>query len=163
MYLLIQNEQIVGTTDNPRNEIAGFEIVEGPDLPIELLYFDGSRIQVKPEPPSELHFWQNNQWRLPEPSVAVRENWDGLVIALRGSSFWGKVYTAAGRTLKANVAWTLLYGTLTKTHNLQDLNFAIVEIREAMRGITGIGDFTTEEITALNQLLDDNGFTLRLE
>lgn len=161
-YFFLQNGQIVGTTDDPNIAIAGFEIAEGVDLPVEQLYWNGSEICPKPERPSPLHVWERLEWILPFVATLERENWDGLVSSLRGTAVWAKVYTAASRTLKANVSWTLLYGTLTRTHNLQDLQFAIAEIREAMAGISAIGDFTSEEIEQINQILMLNGFELEL-
>ncbi|MBW4443070.1 MAG: hypothetical protein KME10_17890 [Plectolyngbya sp. WJT66-NPBG17] len=165
-YFLIQKNQnqICGTTDDPTLELAGFQVVKGvDDLPAEMLFWDGFEIQIKPARPSDLHFWQNNQWTLPEFTAPVTENWTGLIDSLRGTLIWQKSFTAAGRTVRANAAWTLLYGTLTSTQSLPDLAFAIAELREAMRGITAIGDFTSEELDSLNQKLEANHFSLRLE
>lgn len=168
MYFLIQNGQIAGTSD-AAIEVAGLEIVEGIDLPVDQLYWDRSAIQQRPERPSPLHYWQDNQWILPNivaSSViasAPTANWEGLIAALRGTPIWAKTFSAAGRTVKANAAWTLLYGTLTATRNLEDLQFAIAEMRGAMRGVSAIGDFTPEELATLNQLLQDHGFSFTLQ
>lgn len=164
MYFLIQHGQIAGTIDDPTAKIPGFKIVEGIDLPAEQLYWDGAKIQERPERPSSLHYWQDNQWVMVESVIAQNaSNWAGLVEGLRGTAAWAKTFSAAGRTLRANAAWTMLYGTLTTTHNLADLQFAVTEMRDAMIGISTIGDFAPEELTEINELLESNGFELRLE
>jgi hypothetical protein len=163
MLFLVSDGEIVGTTDQVENLPDGYEAVSGPDLAIEQLYFDGTAIQIKPAQPSPAHFWSEGGWRLPDVvAIPVSENWNGLLMALRGSSFFAKCFESAERTLKANAAWTLLYGTLTRTHNLEDLMFSLFKMREAMRGIAAIGDFTPGEIEQMNQILEANGFELRL-
>lgn len=98
---------------------------------------------------------------LKNPPAPV-ENWDGIVAALRGTSLWAKVYVAAGSNLRANVSWTLLYGTLTRTHNLADFQFAISDLRQAMAD-SAIGDFNAAELEQINQTLTQTGFSFLLK
>ncbi len=144
----------------------GRAVLEGADLPIAALYFDGSAILPKPDRPSDLYEWdrQTHEWVAPQQPLPFtpQQNWEELLAQLRGSAFFAKCFNAAERTLKANAAWTLLYGTLTRTHNLEDLQFSLYKMREALSGIAAIGDFTPEEVEALNQMLEQTGFELRL-
>jgi hypothetical protein len=182
MLFLIYDGQLSGTTIATDSLPEGFEAVEGPDLPLERVYWDGSQVQAKPTQPSSLHYWDgvSHQWQLPEPvSLAIAtpsspEDWDGLTNALRNTAVFAKVYGAATqpeastiaaltKTLKANTAYTLLMDTLSKTHHSGDLQFAIAQLREVMATIAAIGDFTPEELAWLNQHLKSNGFEIRLE
>lgn len=165
-FLLIANNQIASPlTDEPLPETAiptGFLQVETAfSLPIAQLYWDGETVLVKPDRPSPNHYWDETtkEWIapfVPEPTIAP--NWLGLVAALRNSAIWAKVFDAASRTLKAQNAFTLLYGTLITVHNLDDLRLAIYLVREAMRGISAIGDFSADELAWIGDRLSENGF-----
>ncbi len=166
MFFLISNGAIVGTTDQADNLPEGYSAVEGVDLPIDLIYFEDGQILEKPDRPSPTHFWdeENNEWitQTLEP-LPQGENWNALLAEMRGSLFFAKCFNAAERTLKANAAWTLLYGTLTRTNDLNDLMFSLIKMREAMSGIAAIGDFTIAEIDQINQILTQSGFEFQLE
>ncbi|MCC5644812.1 hypothetical protein LC607_18075 [Nostoc sp. CHAB 5824] len=170
MFFWIQDNQIVGTALSwiePDSCPQDFLLVEGTDLPIEQMYWDRETILVKPPQPSNEHYWSNktNAWEVP-PTIAVPEvrfqDWDRLISLLDSSPEWGRVYTAAERTLKANTAFTTLLSTLTNFRKIETLEFAIAKLREAMIGISGVGDFTAEEIASINQKLADCGFELQL-
>ncbi len=137
----------------------------GPDAPIEDLYWDGETIILKPPKPSDEHHWdsETNTWIAPVPIVIPQYlDWDKLITLLDSSPEWGRVYAAAEKTLKANTAFTTLLTTLTNLRKLETLEFAIAKLREAMIGISGIGDFTAEEIASINQKLAECGFDLQL-
>lgn len=105
--------------------------------------------------PSLDHVWRDGDWRL-----ELTPDWEGLINDLRGTEVFSRVYGAAASTIEANTAYTLLMDTLTKTHNLTDLEFAIGALRQAMTGT--VGDFTPEQIVWINGKLSDRGFVLRL-
>jgi hypothetical protein len=163
-YFWINNEEIAGYSETwvePELYPSGFALVEGLDLPIGRLFWNGAAIVQKPEQPSPEHFWnhESNAWEIvvipiPEPLP----DWQGLTSQLRGSAAWGRAYTSSERTLKANSAFTLLLTTLTSTHAVEDLVWAIAKLREAMVAIAAIGDFTTEELAGIAQALQTHGF-----
>lgn len=143
----------IGVPDN-------FEEVEGPEArDRDLLYVDGQTIKLKPERPSPSHVWSVTQktWieqSLPAPGLAI--DWTGFLAALRNTPVFARIYSASTQSLRANSAYTLLTSTLTTTHNLDDFQWAIAELREGMT--TSTGDFSNEEIEWINQKLDLFGF-----
>lgn len=162
MLYYVSENQVVGANADPNSIPNGWTVAEGADdLSPEQCYFDGEMVRQKPDRPSPEHFWseQEKAWVapvIPEPTIVL--NWTGLVAGLRGSMVWGKVFEASTRTLKAQSAFTLLYGTLTAVHNLDDLRLAIALIREAMRGIGAIGDFTADELAWIGDRLEECNF-----
>jgi hypothetical protein len=158
MHILIVDGAIAGITGQVEDLPAGFMAVEAPDLPLETLFWDGAAVQIRPEQPSPLHYWNANEQAWERPTVAVGTDWQGLTNALRGSAAWGRAYAASEKTLKANSAFTLLLATLTATHALEDLVWAIAKLREAMVAIAAIGDFTAEELEEIAQALQTHGF-----
>jgi hypothetical protein len=164
VYLWINNEAIAGYSETwiePELCPSGFTLVEGLDLPISSLFWNGTAIVQKPEQPSPEHFWnhESNAWEIvvipiPEPLP----DWQGLTSQLRGSAAWGRAYASSEKTLKANSAFTLLLTTLTSTHAVEDLVWAIARLREAMQAIAAIGDFSPEELEFLRSALDANHF-----
>ncbi len=144
----------------------GFNLVEGPEQPISELYFDGENVVKKPDKPGDNFFWSEEfcQWQeIPSVEFFQGSDWDKLLQTLQSSAEWAKAYSASERTLKANTAYTTLLVVLTNTHQVDSLEWAIAKLREAMASISGIGDFTSLEIEAINQKLASAGFSLILE
>ncbi len=121
-----------------------------------------------PNDPNNRDYQKYLEWfdagNSPEPADAIQSipNWKALENSLRQSEVWAKAFGASTRTLKAQAAFSLLYGTLTVTHNLDDLRFSIMLLREAMSSIAGLGDFTSEEISFINAVLNNNNIALEL-
>lgn len=163
---LIDNLGIAGVTDQAENLPDGYFAHKGPDAPIEDLYWDGTDVILKPEKPSAIAIWNTEalSWEEPEAFVipSLPLDWDKLIAALDSSPEWERAYTASERTLKANTAFTTLMSALTSIRKVETLQFALAKLREAMSGISGLGDFTTEEIASINQKLAQAGFELRL-
>ena len=115
---------------------------------------------MKPDRPSEQHYWSDrNQWELPEAEIApIRASWEGLLKSLKQSGSWDKAYNAAERTIKASAAFNNLSLSLAYVKDLEDLKVAIAKMREAMRGINAIGDWTTEELADIRDRMTENGF-----
>lgn len=107
--------------------------------------------------------WQQsgNIPELVKPAVPISPNWDQLTNQLRNSAIWQKVVQAALVFPKAQFWYNLIYGSLTSTNNLADLQYALGALRSAMTE-TAIGDFTASEISAINMLLKNNNFTIVL-
>ena len=176
-YFISESGEIVGTTDDPTVELAGHTVHDGPDAPPDALYFDGEKVAFKPDRPGENCFWSvpDRAWVCPEPPAEiVVTDWDGLVNSLRGTAVFAKIYVAATqpetntiaaltKTLKANTGYTLLMDTLTKTHNLQDLQFALGQLRAALGSISTVGDFTADEIAWINERLVAHHFPIQLD
>lgn len=159
---IVLGGNIVGITDEiPNNET----VFANPDnLEIADVYWDGEIIP-KPDRPSPQHYWdeQTHTWIAPAiENISIFFNWDMLVASLFNSPEWAKAYSASEKTLKANTAFTTLLTTLTNLRRVETLEFAIAKLREAMTGIAGIGDFTTEEIASINGKLTAAGFDLQL-
>jgi hypothetical protein len=165
MFFLIKDGAVAGTSAELTDKLPeGFFLVEGTDSPLGV-YWDGENILAKPQQPSPSHYWDaiNNEWVLPFiPPVFVAEDWDKLTSLLDNSPEWGRAYSAAERTLKANTAFTTLLTTLTTLRKIETLQFVIAKLREAMSAISGLGDFSAEEIASINQKLTECGFELQL-
>ena len=73
MNVLVFNEQIAGTTDNPSSLPLGFTSFEVPNQPIDNLYFDTKTLKVleKPRIPSPNAFWLVDHWVTPTETVQV--------------------------------------------------------------------------------------------
>jgi hypothetical protein len=167
MLFLIFDNAIAGTTTQVEGLPNQFEAIEGPDMPLELVYWDGQAIKLKPPQPSETAYWnpQAKEWQEPQVPVPTGEtepNWTMLIDSLRNSPQWGRAFAAACITLKANTAFTTLMATLSGLHSIETLEFAIARLREEMTEIAEVGDFSADEITELNHKLSDAGFNLQL-
>lgn len=120
-----------------------------------------------PNDPGNFDWIQYQQWletegNTPDPiDTPQLVNWQGLENSLRASPIWQKCFEVSMLSLPAQSATTLLLSTITSTRNLQDLEFAIGFLRQQMQTLP-VGDFTTQEITLMNQALEANGFSLRL-
>jgi len=163
MLFLIANNQICGTTDTADPDLIqlpdGWEIHEGPDLDPSLVFWDGQQVQAKPTQPTEGHRWDGdtNTWLL--PAMPLKDNdWERLQASFRGTALMGKCFTAAGQDLTCNAAFTMLYGAITQTRNLDDFAWSLGQMRAAMTANPEIGDFTPEEINSINAALTDAGF-----
>ena len=154
MFLLIADGEICGRSDSPDNLPEGWKAIayDGGRSPESLELVDGE-IREK-QPPEIVPFV------VPE---TIGPNWDALYAGLEGTPMWARVFSAAGRTLRANAAFTLLLNTITTARRIATLEFAIAEMRDALLGIAAIGDFDATEIASLNELLEATGFNLRLE
>lgn len=122
--------------------------------------FDSNQI-VEPVPEGLIRpRWTGAQWvegATPE-EVAFKSgeetfpDWEGLYSRLRSSTVFQKSFS----TSSAN-GWALLLTTLGTTHNEQDLRFALSQVRA---GLTV--DFTAEDLSWINQKLEEHHFSLRL-
>lgn len=139
MQFLILERQIAASAESyPEAAVPnGGKVVEGPNLPVEQLYWDGEAIKKRPKRPSDYHAWNplENKWEQPATladSLAELPNWQGFLDELRGSDVWAKWFEAAAVNLRANTAATLLLGCLTGTRNLADLDYALQQLEQAM-------------------------------
>lgn len=111
---------------------------------------------------------QYKQWLIegntPEPLEPEQQlaDWNLLVDKLRQSTVWAKTFQVSAKSLKAQQAWSLLFGTITATHNEQDLAYAIYLIRDSLSNTAGFEDFTTEELVFINAALDQSGLVYRV-
>ncbi|MBW4670423.1 MAG: hypothetical protein KME60_24160 [Cyanomargarita calcarea GSE-NOS-MK-12-04C] len=170
MIFFICNDEIAGITDSclEAGLPSGYKCIEGPNLLVHEVYWDGENVLPRPEQPSNEHYWDSttNAWEATKPAVVplinLEENWDKLISLLQSSPEWAHAYTAAERTLKANTAFTTLLSSLTTLRKVETLQFALAKLREAMSSISGLGDFSAEEIASINQKLTDSGFDFQL-
>jgi hypothetical protein len=165
MIYLLSDGQVVGLASNAIGLPIGFTAFDSPlELDPQHVYWDGKNIIEKPPTPGPEYFWGAGEWIAPPiGALALPTGWAGLFSGLSNTPMWQRVFAAAGRTLRANAAFTLLLNTLTASHDIGTLAFAIDELREAMRGISAIGDFPPEETDQINQILEKTGFDLRLK
>jgi hypothetical protein len=154
--ILIFDGQIAGQSTTADNLPAGFTAIEYSGTePLENLWFDGKNIRVKPERPSDRHYWAGTDWaEMPENIIPVHEDWAGLVADLRGSGLLGKVYSAAKKTVKATTAWTMLMTALTSPLMIvEDLAFAIGDFRAMAPDV-----LDAEDCQLILGFLHDRGF-----
>lgn len=168
MFYLINNGQIVGSADSADNLPKDFFAVEYEESELSQIYWDGEAIQLRPSKPSGEFFWSNqsNSWEAIASrinSTRTTEDWGLLTNLLQSSQPWIKAYAASERTLKANTAYTTLLMTLLNVRQVDTLEWSIARLREAMEGISNLGDFSIDEIIDINGKLQQSNFTLRLE
>lgn len=89
---------------------------------------------------------------------ALSLNWPGLLSALQGSTVLGKCYLAAQGSPAVGAALNMVVTSLIGTRDLNNLEWAIGELRTAL----GANDFTAEELAWVNSQLSANGFALTL-
>lgn len=135
-----------------------FEVVDGIDADREAVFFDGQTVKLKPPKPAIDAYWDAVEWKIPLRSASVQLNWQKLEAELRESAAWARAWGAAGLTVRANRAFTLLLSSLTATHSLTDLVFAFAELRSAMREQNSLTDFSLAEIDFIEQILEASGF-----
>lgn len=103
--------------------------------------------------------WDSSRWvegmydALALQTAEPTTNWRKLQDTLRGSIAFGRAMATSNTN-----AWALLLFALGTSHSVDDLNFAIAQVRSGMSS-----DFTAEEIEFINTALSDSGFDLRLE
>jgi len=139
MQFLILEQQVAGAAEQyPDSAVPnGGKIVDGPDLPIGQVYWDGRKVKKLPKAPSANHFWDvlSREWKEVAPladSLSELPDWQGLADALRGSEVWAAWFEAAASNLRANAAATLLLASLLNTKNAGDLHFALEQLDKAM-------------------------------
>lgn len=163
MYFLVnQQAEVVGTSDFYAEEIAGFAVHEGPDLPVEQVYFNGQSIAIRPAQPSPLHLWNGQEWVLPVQQISQpAPNWAGLLEYIQDSEFGIKAYQAACLTPAANAAWTVLQTILTNTQKSARLAFFLTELLNEIEAIAAQGyleNFTPEQKAVFRHKLAELNF-----
>jgi len=88
-------------------------------------------------------------------------DWEKLYISFQSSVFLGKANAAAQISLPAGTALMFVISAVTNTKDVNDLAWAVTNVREAMVATT-IGDFTPEEIESINLIFIDCNFTFQL-
>ncbi len=163
MYFLVnQQAEVVGTSDFYAEEIAGFAVHEGPNLPVDQVYFDGQAIAIKPAQPSPLFLWSGQEWILPpQPEVVVEPDWAELLEYLQASDIGAKAYEAACLTNAANAAWTVLQTILTRTQKTERFAFFLSELLSEIEAIAAQGyleNFTPEQKAVFRRKLAELNF-----
>ena len=159
-YLILDNE-VIGRIEGNQNPPGNATVITGPWAPEnDQLYVDGDKVKVRPEKPSPAAWWDKGEkaWKepIPLPEIATPD-WQGLAAALPGGPIWAKFYAAGTKDLRANLAGTLLLTTITSSHNLDDLTFAIAELLDAMEQASGVTTLTATQKTTLDNLLETHG------
>lgn len=85
-------------------------------------------------------------------------DWEKLESSLRSTALMGRSFEAAKQDLACNAAFTVLYGTITRTHTWSDFLWSLGQLRAGMSANPAIGDFTAEEMGAINDKLVAAGF-----
>jgi hypothetical protein len=162
----IESGQIIGLAIEGIDAPSNFQEVEGEDADDrEAVYFDGTTVLLKPERPSDHHYWNDDAQEWIEATSAIEPtnepDWVGLVDWLRGSLYFERVYGASKLTAGANTAATLLLMTINQSRNLQDLAFVLPDLLGEIEAIAAQGyipAFTTAEKQALADKLTDLNF-----
>jgi len=89
-------------------------------------------------------------------------DWQKLYTSLQSSIFLGKANAAAQTSLPAATALMFLVSAITTTKDVNDLAWAVANVREAMAA-TPTGDFTPEEIESINLIFIDCNFSYQIE
>lgn len=169
MYYLIQNNEVVGTTNLPIEPPSGMELVKS-DLTArkQSVYYSGNSVKLIPPQPSPGYVWDSNSKSWVEAPSLLQNlpktpNWDYFVSKLRGSELFARMYDSSEQTIKCCSAFNMLLTALTQTKNVEDLQFAIVKLREALKSSSKLQDFTIPEVIYLNELLAECNFNILLD
>lgn len=155
-YFYVQNGTIAGLGDTDDVPFACIANMFGGSIdPNDFCVVDG-KIELRPERPSPDHVWADGGWVKPTPidvSAIVSLNpWQTLLDKLRGSEVWEAAFSASVKSLRAQSAWTILYGTITSTNNLQDLAFSLGALIDAAPAL-----FTIEVKAKFKEILAEVG------
>ncbi len=173
---LIENKQIVGTTNDPAAKLPKeLYVVEGMDTtsgksPSEELYYNGAIILRKPPKPSSTgsYVWdsETNSWQEQVDVFSLAEldlqlpDWYNLSKTLQDSPVWLKVKAAGLKTNAANFAITILLRVMDVTRNEEELLVAFNDLREVMKAASALEDFNTSELQFIQASLTKNKFTI---
>jgi hypothetical protein len=162
MYFLIDNNQIVGTSDQAQdsNLPNGFSCILGPDLPIELLYFDGKEIVQKPPQPSLFHIWgASNSWMLPQktemPKIPI-SRWTKFLLSVIATATYEKIKTYLNQN--SATEYTVLVALLNNSDIPDDkreqlLKNTLRRIKEQMKNSNS--PLSSHDVATINNLLRD--------
>ena len=142
----------------------GFSPIEGPDAPLDAIYFDGDRIQFKPEKPGDSYGWdaQSHQWVnfAEQPAVNDGPDWNGLDQAFgpESETYQGFVSVVAEAGFMAQNAWNDFKDAIARIHLRRTAILA-----KRLDGLTGkvvqAGlTFAPADISDWNQLMDEFRF-----
>lgn len=107
MFHYVFQNQLAGTTTDQENLPQGFTVVEGPDLPQDLLYYDPATgsVLTKPDRPSPFAYWEVDQWVEPvlysPPPVPVADQ--DMFEAVR-RKLWGTILSIQDPTTQLAIA-----------------------------------------------------------
>ncbi|MFB2938356.1 hypothetical protein ACE1B6_24175 [Aerosakkonemataceae cyanobacterium BLCC-F154] len=86
MLVLVVGNDIAGETDSKDNLPEGFRVFEFDRMPLNNLYFDGEKIQVIPEKPSDNAYWTGKGWAedIPDKPKIEKASEDPVFAAIYG-------------------------------------------------------------------------------
>lgn len=109
---------------------------------------------ILPQDKSLLDSIISNHIALPE---ILEPDWSNLAKTLSASKPFFRVYTESKSKSSVTTPFSFLMDTLTTTHNINNLQFALNDIQKSLNF-----PFTKEEIHFLNKALLDNHFSIQL-
>jgi hypothetical protein len=130
-YLYLFQSELCGEGTSDENLPNGYSAIACPEdlaeVPLERLYYKNDGIKLKGEAENQNQRWDENaeSWVEIPPQSPPLSLWGDRIASLRASEFWGLLREGAERTIKAQAAWSELYGVLIAEHNEAALGAAL--------------------------------------
>lgn len=166
MHYIIKDNKIAGyISGDIQNLKSDHTIIEGISNELVETYYDveTNSIKAKPAPPEGNYYWKDNEW-LPLIEEIPFHSPDllGMFEALRDTDIWNKMLVAGTKSLKLNLAVTLVITAFTATKSVKGLESSLIRLREALVDNNASSDFTEDEVVMLNELFTKYNINISL-
>ena len=89
-------------------------------------------------------------------------NYIGLYESMRGSDVWNKITNDGSKTLKINIAVTMLIAAVTATKSVEGLKDALKAYVEAIADSSQATDLSDEQIEEMQEAFDSNNIDVQM-
>lgn len=171
MFYVIQDNQVKfivedGGDASPYNDVEEYTVLEGNVG----TYYDLKQYKVLLIPPKPTeggeYIWTGQEWSevsRPNENVYSFPDFTGLLESLRGSDVWNKIIADGGKTLKVNIAVTLLIAAVTATKNIAGIKEALKAYHSAVTDSAQTVPFSKEQQQELQEKLDECNININLK
>lgn len=170
MFYVIQDNQVKfvveeGSDASPYKDVEGYTVLEGD---VET-YYDLKECKVLIIPPKPIqgeYIWTGQEWSevsRPNENVYSLPDFTGLLESLRGSDVWNKIIADGGKTLKVNIAVTLLIAAVTATKNISGIKEALKAYHSAVTDSAQTVPLSKEQQQELQEKLDQCNININLK
>lgn len=148
-YWIVFDEEILGSSDSESPILPdGYELIEGPDLPREHLYFSAGEILEKPPQPAPNAVWDEDHWVMPTPPPPMPKNdWEAFYQGISGTEVEVAIATQSNPLSFMKLGIEL--GTSRKTGS-----FDVPYLVELWNACVQTIQFSVEQIEYLNELAE---------
>lgn len=171
MLFLIKNKELqfkVEADDLSQFEGLYDEVLEGEEND-HYDPFTNSLITVPPKPDdADDYVWYEGKWVSGTQTVVstlntLRPDFDAFMIGMRGTDMWNKIKYISTKSLRLNMAGTMLLAALTASKSTLGVKEAMEDLRSAMVESSQVGDFSNDEIDFINTRFKEHNISLVLD